>query len=228
MDKRKKYIMMLDVETANGLSKPLVYDIGFAVTDKKGNVVESYSFIIDEIFNNEKLMSTAYYAIKVPKYKEDIAKGTRTVVKFMEMREVFLNTMRKYNVQVISAYNLNFDMRALTCTVENLFGKGKFLTKEFANVEKLCIWSLACELLYTQKTYRKVAEAQGWISEAGNMKTSAEHGHRYITGEYDFEESHTGLEDVYIEIGIMAKCFRQNKSYKSGIISHPWRIPNKK
>ena len=35
--------------------------------------------------------------------------------------------------------------------------------------------------------------------------------YRYITGDLQFEESHTGLEDVMIEKDILAYCFRQHK-----------------
>ena len=58
IDKRKHYIIVLDTETCNGistndgldLSDSLVYDLGFAVVDKKGTVYETFSFIISEIF----------------------------------------------------------------------------------------------------------------------------------------------------------------------------------
>ena len=226
IDKRRRYIMVLDVETAGGLENPLVYDIGYAITDKKGNIYESRSFIIKEIFEDKKLMSSAYYAEKVPMYEKEIAEGKRTVVSFKEMRSDLIELLEKYNVHTISAYNLNFDKRALGNTMKYLTGYKKFLTEGQKNLNMLCIWSLACEVLYTQKTFRKVAESQGWTTEKGNLKTSAEIGHRYINKDYDFEESHTGLEDVFIEIGIMERCFRQNKTHKSGILANPWRIPN--
>lgn len=226
IDKRRRYIMVLDVETAGGLDNPLVYDIGYAITDKKGNIYESRSFIIKEIFEDKKLMSSAYYAEKVPMYEKDIAEGKRTVVSFKEMRSDLLTLLEEYNVHTVSAYNLNFDKRALGNTMKYLTGYKKFLTAGQKNLNMLCIWSLACEVLYTQKTFRKVAESQGWVTEKGNLKTSAEIGHRYINKDYDFEESHTGLEDVFIEIGIMERCFRQNKKHESGILANPWRIPN--
>ena len=219
----KKLFMVVDVETAGGFDNPMVYDIGFAICDKKGNVYESFSYIIDEVFSNRKLMDTAYYAIKVPRYLADIANGTRTVVPFSVARDTFNQMIEKYNVGTVCAYNLKFDANALGNTSRKLGVAEKFLTKK---VDMLCIWSLACELLYTQKMFRTVAEKQGWVSDKGNLKTSAEIGHRYITCEYDFEEEHTGLEDVLIEVGILAKCFSQHKAHKSGILPNPWRIPN--
>ena len=50
MDKRKKYYIVLDTETANEIPDQLVYDLGFVVTDKQGNIYERYSFIISDIF----------------------------------------------------------------------------------------------------------------------------------------------------------------------------------
>lgn len=221
----KKMYMVIDVETAGGFDNPMVYDIGFAVCDKDGFIYESRSYIINEVFNDKNLMNTAYYAKKVPMYKKDIENGTRTTISFGMMRIIFNSMLEKFNVQTICAYNLKFDANALSNTCKKLNVSNKFLDKK---IDMLCIWSLACELLYTQKMFSVVAKSQGWVSDKGNMKTSAEIGHRYITGEYDFEENHTGLEDVMIEIGIMSKCFRQKKAHKSGILPMPWKIPNKK
>ncbi len=37
-DRRKSYYLTIDTETANNLDNPIVFDIGGAVHDKKGNV----------------------------------------------------------------------------------------------------------------------------------------------------------------------------------------------
>ena len=227
IDKRKKYIMVVDVETAGSLANPLIYDFGFAICDKKGNVYAKRSFVIQEIFDNQKLMQGAYFANKVPNYKYDIEEGKRLKVPFLQARQEFINLMKEYNVQTISAYNLAFDRRALTKTTQYLCGANKkFLPLMVGELEQLCIWSFACEVIYTQPTFWKVAEKQNWFSPKGNMLTSAEIGWRYISKDYHFEEEHTGLEDVLIEIQILAKCYAQRKKHESGILNHPWRIPN--
>jgi hypothetical protein len=209
------------------IANPKSYTFGEPICDNKGNIYEEKSFVIEEIFDDKKLMDTAYYSNKYPQYEIDIVQGKRKKVPFIQARQEFINTMKKYNVNCISAYNLMFDMRALRSTTEKLFGKGKkFLPKEFESVELLCIWSFACEVIFTQKRFSKVAIDNGWISPKGNMLTSAEICHRYITGQYDFEESHTGLEDVKIEVSILARCFAQHKKHDSGILANPWRIPN--
>jgi len=50
IDRRKKYFLVLDTETANGLDDPFVYDLGFVVADRKGNIYERHSYIIYDIF----------------------------------------------------------------------------------------------------------------------------------------------------------------------------------
>ena len=66
-----KYIM-LDTETANSIDDPLCYDIGFAVIDEDGVVYEEHSYVVAEIFMDKELMSSAYFANKIPQYMEQL------------------------------------------------------------------------------------------------------------------------------------------------------------
>lgn len=230
IDRRKSYIMVVDVETAGGFDNPLVYDIGYVITDKQGNIYETRSFIIKEIFSNKQLMTSAYYSEKIPKYLKDISEGTRTLVPFLEMRDDFIALAEKYNIKTIAAYNLIFDTKALTNTIRYITkeSRAKFLPRSLKNVKMMCIWCLACEVLYTQKSFARIAIRNGWVSECGNLKTTAEVGYRYITDDINFEEEHTGLEDVLIEVKIMAYALRQHKKRIGGVFLNPWKIPNKK
>ena len=120
VDRRKKYIMVVDVETAGNFASPQVYDFGFAVCDKKGNIYEKRSFVISEVFDNTKLMETAYYAKKIPQYIEGLKTGEFVKVGMLEARAEFLKLMEKYDIKTISAYNLMFDMKALKSTFQTL------------------------------------------------------------------------------------------------------------
>lgn len=232
VDRRKKYFVVVDVETAGNFASPQVYDFGFAICDKKGNIYESRSYVISEVFDNTRLMNTAYYACKLPMYHEGLKTGKFIKTDLRSARQEFLQLIEEYDVKTICAYNLQFDMKALKSTYQTLGYGSKFLPSENRfhkdNLDLLCIWSFACEVLFTQRTYSRVAVANEWLTEKGNMLTNAECAHRYISGNHDFEEEHTGLADVQIECGILAKCIAQKKKHESGIIAHPWRIPNKK
>jgi len=123
-----------------------------------------------------------------------------------------------------------FDTKALTNTIRYITKepRAKFLPKTLKDIKLMCIWCLACEVLYTQKTFAKVAVRNGWVSEAGNLKTTAEVGYRYLTGNINFKEQHKGLEDVLIEVKLMSHAIRQHKKRIGGVFANPWKIPNKK
>lgn len=228
IDGRKGYYITLDVETAGGLDEKIVYDLGFAIHDKKGNIYYSRSLIIDEIFNDTKLMNTAYYSTKVPIYKKNIAKGKHEVVSFLQAREIVLEAIAHFKPKFVMAYNLNFDMDALSKTAKRLLGLNKFLDSRAKGIVPKDIWSFACEVLFSQKSYAKFAYENKLYSKAGNYKTSAEVAYAYMINDGSFVEEHTGLEDVLIEVAIFARCSRQNKKHLSGILSNPWKLVTKK
>ena len=60
IDRTKKYLIVLDTETANEIDCPLVYDMGWAIIDEEGNVYKTRSFINRDIFFEEReLMASA-------------------------------------------------------------------------------------------------------------------------------------------------------------------------
>lgn len=118
MDKRKKYYVMLDTETCpldkdfDGVTpfNMFVYDCGFAVVDRYGNVYEKYSFVVKDIFFGEKeLMNSAYYVNKLPRYYEDIKNGSRKVATWYEIRNTLAKVMKEYNTKIVIAHNARFD-----------------------------------------------------------------------------------------------------------------------
>lgn len=221
VDKRKHYIIVLDTETCNGimtneeldLSNSLVYDLGFAVVDKKGNVYESYSFVISEIFYGMKdVMASAYYANKIPQYEEDINKGTRKVVSLYEARKILIDTMKKYHTNTIAAHNAGFDLRALN-TTQRYLTKSKYRYFFPFATEIWCTLKMARQTIGKQKSYKLFCEVNNYITKhkVPQIRLTAEIIHRYLTGNNEFIESHTGLEDVIIEKEILAHCLRQHK-----------------
>lgn len=222
---RKKKFLVIDVETANDTLYPLVYDIGYAVVDKEGNVYEQKSLIIRDIFCFEKeLMETAYYSKKIPKYLERISTHQSQVVDLLLARWIIKDTMEKYNIKTICAYNAFFDINALNTTLRYVT-KSKYRWFFPYGMEINCIWNMACQLLYTQKRFADFAIQYDYFSPSQNLRTSAEVGFRYLTNETQFTEEHQGLQDVLIECQIMAKCYAQHKKVNKSINKTCWRIP---
>lgn len=225
---RKEFLIVLDTETANSVEQPLPYDIGWAIVDRKGNIYETYSFVVSEIYCDYRdLMQTAYYAEKLPQYEKELKNGTRILKSIWNIRKTLFDCMKRYNTNIICAYNMNFDKRALNNDI-------RYISKSWArwffpyNIEFRCIWNMACDCLMSRPSFIKFAEKNNFISEKGNLLTNAEVCYKYITKNIDFEEQHTGLEDVLIETAIMAYCYKQHKKFDTVPYSACWRKVQRK
>lgn len=223
MSKKTRKILVFDTETAGNFSAPLVYDIGYCITDRNGNPYLERSFVIKEVFCNKVDMANAFYGWKVPDYIQDIADGKRQLVSFEYAMNVLMADCETYKVKEIAAYNLPFDLKALMSTERNLYGGGySYLEEFFQKFVHHDLWTTACENLY-KKRYCKWCLNNGQVSEKGNVKTSAEVGHRYFNKDVDFVESHTGLEDVHIEMDILVRVYRAGRKFDKAPKPMPWR-----
>ena len=74
LDKRRKYYIVLDCETATlpyaanfdgearkriAIAKPLIYDLGWTIVDRQGRVYARRNFLITEIFSVPAIFNTA-------------------------------------------------------------------------------------------------------------------------------------------------------------------------
>jgi len=214
IDRRKSYYLTVDTETANGLEDPIVYDIGGCIHDKKGNVYETFSYIIYETFcTMQDLMQTAYYAKKIPMYKEQIASGQRTIVRYATAKKKIHELCKKYNVKAIIAHNARFDYRSTTRTQ-------RYITKSKVRYflpYGIPIWDtlkMAQDTICKQVHYKEWAYLNGYLTKNGRVRATAEILYRYISGDNNFIEDHTGLEDVLIEKEIFAHCMAQHKKMR--------------
>lgn len=220
----QKYLIGTDTETCNGftengklnLSQSLVYDMGWIVTNKKGEVIKTESFVVDEIFNKMKdVMSSAYYAHKIPQYEQDIKNGIRKVASFLTIRKKFVQDLKQYGTNVVFAHNASFDVRALNNTYRYITKSKYRFFFPFGTI----FWDtlkMARDTICKQKSYKEFCERNNYMTKhrTPQPRATAEILYRYITGNDDFEESHTGLEDVLIEKDILAHCFRQHKKMR--------------
>ena len=216
IDRRKNYYLTIDTETCNtsneiGFDNPIVYDIGGCIHDKKGNVYETFSYIVYETFCGMKdLMQSAYYAKKIPSYEEEIAKGQRTIARYFTIRQKVHELCKKYNVKAIIAHNARFDYRATTCT-QRYLTKSKYRWFLPYNIPIWDTLKMAQDTICKQKGYKTWCKSNGYLTRSKQVKATAEILYRYISGDNNFIEEHKGLEDVLIEKEIFAHCIRQHK-----------------
>jgi hypothetical protein len=167
-------------------------------------------------------MNSAYYAEKVPQYWEDIKEGKRKLMKLENVHKQICYDLKKFDVEKVGAYNMSFDNRSTKNDNRKILGLYWFFPKR---IEFFDIWTMACSSILRHKNYIKWALKNGCVSPSGNIKTSAEVAYQYLTKNLNFEESHTGLEDVNIEKEIYYAVLRSGMYYQDKIIGCPWRIP---
>ena len=222
IDRRISYKIVIDTETCpvdrdfDGVAPEnmWVYDLGYAVVDKRGNVYETFSFVNADIFLNEKeLMKSAYYAKKIPMYWEDIKAGKRILTSFYNIRKQLLASIEEYEVTEIFAHNMRFDYGTLNVT-QRWLTKSKYRYFFPYGMEICDTLKMARDILGNMPTYRRFCEENCLMTKNNQPQYKAETIYKFITKNLDFVESHTGLEDVLIEKEILAYCYKQHKKMR--------------
>lgn len=91
------------------IAKPLVYDIGWTICDRAGNILDSKQFLIAETFSVPAIFNTAYYAEKRPIYLDMMKRGEIEVKPWNEVMRIFIEDMKK--VDGVGAFNAMFDFK---------------------------------------------------------------------------------------------------------------------
>ena len=123
-DKRRKYYIVLDCETATlpeainyegeerkniAIAKPLIYDLGWQVIDAQGRIYARKNYLISEIFSVPAIFDTAYYASKRCIYLEKLAKGEITLTDWKTASAELVEDMDA--CVAVGAYNSMFDYK---------------------------------------------------------------------------------------------------------------------
>lgn len=124
--RKPQLYMVLDCETATlpfvkeweltakqkqkiAIAKPIIYDLGWRVVDRKGNVYSQHSFLIQETFFVPNIFNTAYYSWKRPLYMERFQNGEIVTKTWEEAMQILENDLQK--VSFATAYNAMFDFK---------------------------------------------------------------------------------------------------------------------
>jgi hypothetical protein len=123
---RKKYYLTLDTETATlpfanelcknaaqkqkiAIAKPLVYDIGWTITDTKGNTVKTENYLVQETFFVPNVFNTAYYCNKRPIYMDLLAQGKIKAMNWNDIIKVLIEDLQFCDLT--TAFNACFDFK---------------------------------------------------------------------------------------------------------------------
>ena len=222
MNNRIKYRIVLDTETCpidkdfEGVtpSNMWVYDCGWAVVDRNGNVYKTRSFVNADIFLNEKIaMNSAYYQNKIPKYWDEIKSGERILTSFAKIRKALLEDIAEFKVTEIYAHNMRFDYGTLN-TTQRWLTKSKYRYFFPKDIEIWDSLKASRSVIAKMPTYVKFCQENGYMTKhkIPQVRLTAEIIYRFITGNNNFVESHTGFEDIQIELEIYKYCKKQHKA----------------
>lgn len=123
---KKLYYLTLDTETATlpfvneialdskakqtiSIAKPLVYDIGWTISDRNGNIIKRENYLIQETFFVPNIFNTAYYKDKRPQYMRLYSEGKIKAATWNEVIDILLADLETVNF--VTAYNACFDFK---------------------------------------------------------------------------------------------------------------------
>ena len=91
------------------IARPLIYDMGWTITNRKGEIIEQKQYLIAETFSVPAVFNTAYYSEKRPLYLTMLSNEETCVKPWNEVMEIFIADLQK--VDAVGAYNSMFDFK---------------------------------------------------------------------------------------------------------------------
>ena len=232
---KEKRFMVADTESTGLGSKAFVFDFGYVISNRKGKIFQERNFLIKEVITNPKIMLGALYnkewrAMMGGKlfsiYIPELNAGTMNLTKWRDALDVMREDINTYGVDVFSAYNLPFDLGAMNKT-HNLVTEKNL---DFSRLDKLCLWEFASITVLRSRLFHDTCRRlndpakNDWITPANNVRTTAEKTYAFLSGQFDFVESHTALHDAQIETEILHRLLAKKTPIPYNIVQgFSWR-----
>jgi hypothetical protein len=125
---------------------------------------------------------------------------------------IFKDICAQYEIKKIFAHNARFDNRSLNLT-QRYLTSSKF-RYFFPYKTEICdTLKMSRNTLKNVVEYDQFCWDNNYLTKRGCKRYTAEIIYRFITGNNDFEESHTGLEDVMIEKEILKYCLSHDPDF---------------
>ena len=214
-------IVVFDTETTS-LEKPFCYNVGYIIADLDGNIFCKKDFVVEQVWHNPMLFTTAYYSDKKELYISRMKGKKATMEKFGYIMQEMIRDFKAYNVELAFAYNSPFDKGVFEFNCEWFK-----CNNPFDNIEIRDIMNFVHTFIAFRKEYQAFCETNELFTESGNYSTSAETLFRYITQNLDFEEEHTALADSLIEFEILRTCVIEYGADITAVYKRYSSIPRK-
>ena len=189
---------VFDTETI-GLDKPFCYNIGYIIISD-GEIVLKRDFVVEQIWHNLPLFSTAYFADKRPLYIDSMKKRLTKMDKFGYICQQMRRDFKAFEVQKAFAYNSPFDERVFAFNCEWFKCSNPLDNMPIGDIRAFV------QKYLVGKVYKNFCEDYGFFTESGNYSTTAENVYKFVSGNLEFVEDHTALSDSLIENAILNAC----------------------
>lgn len=172
------------------IARPLVYDLGYVIIDRNGNVLKKFQALITETFAVPQIFNTAYYADKRPIYLEMLKRGETRLMNWNDVAEELARDLETVNF--VGAYNSAFDFKkAIPFTelyISKLYSPDY---QQWEAVQRNICWNIA------NKSYKKNPEKE------------------YNPNVFNFRENEYPLFDVW---GMACKYLVNTTKYKNACL----------
>ena len=192
----------LDTETFGGAANPKgIYHLAGFIHYRDGSVIAPFNYLIAEHYN--EINKDEYAKKNFNRYLSMVANGEITMIDTeahaIEAVDAICNL---FGVKYMMAYNSAFDFGKTSCA------------KLIENREFIDIYLMALQTITHVKKYAKFCRENGLRASSGrSVATSAEAVFAYITGNPQYSEEHTALEDSKIEMQIFLACLATHKRF---------------
>lgn len=202
-------ILMIDTETTNDIDCPIVYDVGYQIFTLADGVLCEKSFVNADVFLDADLMASAFFADKISSYWDDIKAGRRVLKKWRNIKKELAADCKKFGVEIACAHNARFDNKSLNTTQRYITTSKNRYFLPFG-IEWWDTLKMARQVLKEVEDYTTFCWENEYLTKNMRIRYTAEIIYKWLSGNADFEESHTGLEDVKIERVIFEYCMNKN------------------
>ena len=190
-------IMIFDSETTS-LDKPFCYNIGYVIADSDSyDVLCRRDFVVEQVWHNPMLFTTAYYADKRDSYVTAMRSRKTKMDKFGYICQQMIRDIKQFEIHSAYAYNSSFDERVFAFNCDWFKCNNPFDTIPVYDIRGYAHHHI-CDSNYCDwcETYER-------FSDSGNYSTTAENVYQYISNNTEFIEEHTALADSEIEMEIL-------------------------
>lgn len=207
-----KMYCTLDTETVGGCTKPEgFYHIGGFVHDRAGRIYGAFNLVVADMF--EKIRYDDYAKKNFSLYEQMVQSGAATMVSSEDSAISTINSLLDfYGVNTMMAFNSGFDF--------NKTKAGKLCEgRDFID-----LYLMAIQTIGQYKKYANFCRENNLCSRNGkNISGTVESFTAFLTGNPDYCEEHTALEDARVEMNIFKACIATHRKFNKNMTfyDHP-------